>query len=273
MITVEKKFDDSFDIDASNYDDARPDYPEEMYADIIKGCELNKKSTVLEVGTGSGIATVRLAESGAKIVGIEPGINLAKIAKGKTKKYSNVKIFETTFENFKTADKFDCLIAPTSFHWISKKTKYKKAYDLLNRNGAFVIVWNSFFQSQDAAAKEVNKLYREILSEVYPVKNENVNFGVLKKLQGREIDIIGNEMFYLQFCRKYINSFNYDKDTYPRLLRTFPKIIKIENKKRADFLLKVSRAIEKYGKIKIPVLTTLMMLKKKKDFLEEIGEA
>lgn len=269
----EKMFDASFDIFANNYDDVRPGYPKEMYEDIAKICNLDKTSSVIEIGAGSGIATVELAKNGCKIVGIEPGSNLVAIAKEKTKDYSNVEIVEAMFEDFKSSEKFDCLIALTSFHWISEQAKYKKAYDLLNRNGHFVIVWNSFFQSVGDVTKEVNSLYHEMLPDIYPEQNDDVNLGVFSKLNGRELEIVGSDMFYLYFLRKYVTVYNYDKETYPMLLNTFPKIIKVEKERREKFLKRVGGIIEKYGTLSVPVLTTLLITKKKDVFLDEIGKA
>lgn len=269
----EKMFDASFDIFANNYDDVRPGYPKEMYEDIAKICKLRESSSVIEIGAGSGIATIELAKTGCKIVGIEPGSNLVAIAKEKTKGCPNVEIVEAMFEDYESSGKFDCLIALTSFHWISEQAKYKKAYDLLNQNGHFVIVWNSFFQSDGEATKEVNSLYHEMLSDIYPKGNNDVNLGVFSKLNGRELEIVGSDMFYLYFSRKYVTVYNYDKETYPMLLNTFPKIIKVEKERREKFLKRVGEIVEKHGTLSVPVLTTLLITKKKDVFLDEIGKA
>lgn len=269
----EKMFDASFDIFANNYDDVRPGYPKEMYEDITKICKLGESSSVIEIGAGSGIATIELAKTGCRIVGIEPGSNLVAIAKEKTKGYPNVEIVEAMFEDYESSDKFDCLIALTSFHWISEQAKYNKAYDLLNRNGHFVIVWNSFFQSDGVATKEVNSLYHEILPDIYPKQDNDVNLGVFSKLNGRELEIVGSDMFYLYFLRKYVTVYNYDKETYPMLLNTFPKIIKVEKERREKFLKRVGEIVEKHGALSVPVLTTLLITKKKDVFLDEINKA
>jgi len=269
----EKMFDASFDIFASNYDDVRPGYPKEMYEDIAKICNLSESSSVIEIGAGSGIATAELAKTGCKIVGIEPGSNLVAIAKEKTEDFPNVEIIEAMFEDYESSDNFDCLIALTSFHWISEQAKYKKAYDLLNRKGHFVIVWNSFFQSSGIATKEVNSLYHEMLPDIYPNENKDVNLGVLDKLRGRELEIVGSDLFYLYFLRKYVTVYNYDKETYPMLLNTFPKIIKIEKERREKFLERVGDIIGRHGTISVPVLTTLLITKKKDVFLDKIGKA
>lgn len=268
----EKMFDASFDVFANNYDDVRPGYPAQMYEDIQKICVVSSQSSLLEIGAGSGIATVELAKLGCKVVGIEPGSNLVEIAKQKTAGYPNVEIKEAMFEEFKVKEKFDVVLALTSFHWISEYMKYKKVFDSLNDNGSFILVWNSFFQSDSLAAQEINALYLEILPDVYPPSDLNVNVSVLSKLNSREREIHESDLFYINFLRKYVTVCNYDSETYPKLLNTFPKIIKTDKKRRQEFLDRVGLVVKKYGKISIPLLTTLIICKKRETLLNLIGK-
>lgn len=267
----EKMFDASFDIFANNYDDVRPGYPSQMYEDIQKICAVSEKSNLLEIGAGSGIATVELAKFGCRIVGIEPGANLVNIAQKKVSKYPKVEVKEAMFEDFQLEEKFDLTLALTSFHWISENEKYKKVFDSLKDDGSFVIVWNSFLQSDSPVVREINSLYQEILPDVYPFKDESVNVSALNKLNSREKEIHESDLFYIHFLRKYVTICNYDSKTYPSLLNTFPKIIKVEQKRREDFLNKVGLLVEKYQKISIPLLTTLIICKKRENFIEFIN--
>lgn len=267
----EKLFDASFDIFANNYDDVRPGYPSQMYEDIQKICAISDNSKLLEIGVGSGIATTELAKFGCYVLGIEPGSNLVKIAKEKTSKNEKIKIEEAMFESFKTTEKFDVALALTSFHWISEYVKYKKVFDMLQDNGNFVLVWNSFFQSNSPAADEINLIYQEVLSDIYPNNDINVNSSVFEKLNSREREVHENDLFYIHFLRKYITVCNYDSENYQKLLNTFPKIIKVEKERRDEFLKKIGLVVEKYGKISIPLLTTLIICRKKSNFIDSIG--
>lgn len=268
----EKMFDASFDIFANNYDDVRPGYPAQMYGDIQRICAVSARSSLLEIGAGSGIATIELAKLGCKVVGIEPGSNLVAIAKQKITEYPNAEIKEAMFEEFEAKEKFDVILALTSFHWISEYMKYKKVSDLLNDDGSFVLVWNSFFQSDSPVSQEINAIYQEILPDIYPSSDVNVNISVLNKLNAREREIHESDLFYIHFLRKYITVCNYDSETYPKLLNTFPKIIKADKKRRQEFLEKVGSVVKKYGTISLPLLTTLIICKKRENFLNSIGK-
>jgi protein-L-isoaspartate O-methyltransferase len=266
-------FNASFDVFANNYHSVRPGYPTPLFEDIKNQCGIDGNSRLLEIGAGSGIATVELAKLGCHVVAIEPGAHLAAIAKEQTKKFENVKIFESTFENFQSPDKFNAILAFTAFHWLSEGDKYQQILNLLNTSGSLVLVWNSFFQSDSPATTEVNSAYREFLPDIYPEESiiVNVNEGVLSKLKGREQEVVANPLFCSVFLRKYLTTYNYDDQTYPKLLNTFPKIVEVESEKRLKFLECISEIVKRHGKISVPVLTTLIVCQRRNYFLETVA--
>lgn len=268
-------FNASFDAYAGDYDSVRPGYPPKLFTDIQEQCGINSESRLLEIGSGSGIATTALAKISGEVVGIEPGANLAKIARERTKEFGNVKIVEAMFENYNSKAEFDSVLAFTAFHWISEASKYQKAANLLDEEGSLVLVWNSFFQSDSPVTDEVNRLYRDFLPSVYSgeSKTVEVNAGVLNKLNRREQEISRNDLFYLVFLQKYLTVYHYDETAYPKLLNTFPKIVRVEDKARKRFLAEVSGTIKRLGKVRVPILTTLAVCRKRPAFLNAVGKA
>jgi protein-L-isoaspartate O-methyltransferase len=229
----------------------------------------------LEIGAGSGIATVELAKMGCKVTAIEPGANLAEIAREQTHDFKDVEILEGTFENFQTQDRFDAVFAFTAFHWLREGDRHQKVLDLLNDSGSFVLVWNSFFQSDSPATSEVNQAYNEFLPDAYPEESRisEVNKGVLSKLNRREREITENPLFYPVFLRKYLTTYNYDWETFPKLLNTFPKVVEVEEARRHKFFLRISEIVKEHGKIAMPVLSTLIICKGRKHFLEILSKS
>lgn len=273
MFLGKSMYNASFDVYANNYHSVRPGYPAVLFEDIKEHCGIDKNSHLLEIGAGSGIATVELAKLGSRVIAIEPGSNLAAIAGKQTEKFNNVEILKGAFENFQSKNKFDAILAFTAFHWLSEGGKYQKTLDLLNASGSLVLVWNSFFQSNSQATAQVNHAYCEFLPDIYPEESsiDSVNEGVLSKLNRREQEIAKNSLFYPVFLRKYLITYNYDDQTYPKLLNTFPKIVEVEEEKRLKFFAHVSEIIKRDGKISVPVLTTLIICKGRKFFLEAVA--
>lgn len=269
-------FNTSFDVSAENYHSIRPGYPSALYKDIKKQCDINKASKLLEIGVGSGMATVELAKIGCSMVAIEPGSHLVAIAKKQTERFQNVKILKKTFEEFNSSNNsFDVVLAFTSFHWLKKKDKYQRIAEMINDSGSLVLVWNWFFQSNSSASIAVNKAYHELLFDVYPnqMNTGEINEMIFTTLVQREREVIQNPFFYPVFLKKYLVNYDYDAQSYSNLLNTFPKIIAIEAKRKSRFLERIFKTIARHGKISVPVLTSLIICKKKKYFLETVEGA
>ena len=112
---------------ADNYHSVRPGYPDLLFKDIQEQCRIDKNSRLLEIGAGSGIATTELVKMGGRVIAIEPGENLANILRKQTKSHKNVEVFEGSFESFKSADKFNTILAFTAFHWLGED-KYENIW-------------------------------------------------------------------------------------------------------------------------------------------------
>ncbi|MFD2356234.1 methyltransferase domain-containing protein [Nonomuraea ferruginea] len=71
----------TFDRAAATYQDARPDYPAELYADLLDVTGVTPSAHLLEVGCGPGKATLPLARMGFRITAVELGAALAAEAR------------------------------------------------------------------------------------------------------------------------------------------------------------------------------------------------
>lgn len=266
-------FNDSFDGDAEGYHAVRPGYPAEMYEELRTICGLDTRSRLLEIGAGSGIATIELAKFGAQVVAIEPGERLAAIAKQGTKRLSNVEVFVGTYETYRDPRPFDAVVVFTAFHWLDEQTKFQSVADHLTNDGSLVLVWNSYFQSDTPVTADVNAVYQECLSEEYPgvSTTADVNRGVLQKLRTRESEVLSSPLFDPVRLQKHLTFHAYNDRTYPQLLATFPVIAKLEPIRRKRFLEQVTVAVKRHGTITVPVLTTFIVSRKHDGYLRSIG--
>lgn len=69
-----------FDEAAEEYDRTRPACPPEHYDDLVELTGLTAGDRVLEIGPGTGQATVPLAQRGVAVTAIEVGAALATVA-------------------------------------------------------------------------------------------------------------------------------------------------------------------------------------------------
>ena len=119
----------------------RPGYPPELFDELAELAALQPGSRVLEIGLGTGQATVPLAERGYEIVGVELGADLAAIARRNLAGYPSVSVVVAAFEDWPLpAQPFDAVLAATAFHWLDAETRVAKAADALKSDGALATV-------------------------------------------------------------------------------------------------------------------------------------
>lgn len=80
----------------------------EIFKEIIKSAELNKKDIILEIGAGLGTLTEKLSQQSRLVVAIEKDKNLADILKKITFPYNNIKIInDDVLKIFKDKEEFE----------------------------------------------------------------------------------------------------------------------------------------------------------------------
>ena len=123
-----------------NYDN-KPDYPTELTNTIINKANLTVGSKLLEIGSGTGRATVQFANFGFEIVCVEPGIDMIEKAKLKLKD-KNINFIASRFEDYSApCEYFDAIISAQAFHWVSQPDGYEKCANALKPEGYLVPFW------------------------------------------------------------------------------------------------------------------------------------
>jgi len=136
----EKALTDFNDV-ADFYDDYRPDYPREAVETIIAKANLTSGSKILEIGAGSGKATVQFSDFGFEMLCIEPGSNLVDRG-NRTLGDKNIKFIASRFEDYDEPSKYyDAIISAQAFHWITQPIGYKKCANTLKDNGLLAMFW------------------------------------------------------------------------------------------------------------------------------------
>ena len=125
------------------YDRVRPGYPEELFADLAAVTGLDERTSVLEVGCGTGQATRPLAASGAAVMAVEAGAAMADLARRRLAGFGNVTVETSTFEEWDDRGRrFDVLMAASSWHWVDPSTGWRRAHDVLRPGGWLALLGN-----------------------------------------------------------------------------------------------------------------------------------
>jgi SAM-dependent methyltransferase len=123
------------------YDRARPGYPAEVFEDLVKLARMGPGARLLEIGCGTGKATLALAERGFELVCVELGSGLADVARAKLAAFPRVEIANERFEDWEpSGGLFDAVVSFTAFHWIDPNVRYEKSARLLRDGGALALV-------------------------------------------------------------------------------------------------------------------------------------
>jgi SAM-dependent methyltransferase len=130
---------ETFDRAASVYDDARPSYPAALFDDIVATAGVTTGARLLEIGSGSGIATRSLAEREFAVVGVELSTEMAQQARANLSVFPTVSILTGSFEEFTSLASFDGVVAFSSFHWIQPETRALQVRSLLRPGGFFAV--------------------------------------------------------------------------------------------------------------------------------------
>jgi len=97
----------------------------------------------LEIGCGTGQATLPLARRGYRLLGVELGANLAAVARTKLADYTNARVLACSFEAWPVEQEaFDLVVSATAFHWVDPRVRYRKSAQALRPDGSLALIWN-----------------------------------------------------------------------------------------------------------------------------------
>ena len=97
----------------------------------------------VEVGAGTGKATVAFAAAGIPVVAVEPDPQMADVLRANTQAFPHVTVEVAAFEDWHRADRrFDLLLAATSWHWIDPARRWTLAASALRPGGVLALFWN-----------------------------------------------------------------------------------------------------------------------------------
>jgi SAM-dependent methyltransferase len=155
----------SFDRVAEIYDAFRPDYPEELVKAILRKSRIPDGGKILEVGSGTGKATLPFARRGYSILCIEPGENLARVAQGNLHDWPQVRWEIATFQDWQireeNLEEFDLVISAQAFHWVPRPAGFFKAARVLKKGASLALFWNMQLKKGDPIYEEMQQVYEE----------------------------------------------------------------------------------------------------------------
>ncbi len=243
-MSFSEEFCNAFNKAAKIYDKARPGYPEELIDEVLSFASMTSDSRILEIGCGTGQLTVSLAKRGFLITALDRGSALAEIAERNCRKFTNVKIINSAFEDWENdLERFDLFTSAQAFHWIDPKYGIKRASELLNQDGSIALIWNLQERSKDTAFWQATNHIYEKYNPVSSAKSHPLKWSI--KLHQRELESSDQFEKPVEF-RKAWNQI-YSHDEYIMLLNTYSDHITIPEPHKSAFFAEISEVITKMG--------------------------
>ncbi|MFF9671700.1 class I SAM-dependent methyltransferase [Streptomyces eurythermus] len=238
----------TFDEIAELYDRARPGYPPRLYDDLAELASAGPGSRVLEVGCGTGQATVPLAARGCRITAVDAGPRMADVARRRLAGFATVEVVTAEFERWPLPpEPFDAVVSATAFHWIDPAVRMARAAAALRPGGALAVVRTQHVRGgTEEFFAEVQRCYERFDPDTRP-----------GQLPPKAADIDGSDhaaevarsdRFGPTLFRRYERDITYTSAEYLDVLRTYSGHRALPDVARSGLLGCVAHLIDgRYG--------------------------
>lgn len=122
---------------------------------IIAGAQLSSSIRVLEIGCGTGIFTVRFAQTGAQIVAVDISEDLIAIAQTRQLPEKQVRFIAKPFEECDVEGPFDAIIGSSVLHHLDVEKALTKMFTLLKPCGRISFTEPNMLNPQIALQKNI----------------------------------------------------------------------------------------------------------------------
>jgi SAM-dependent methyltransferase len=241
---------------AELYDRARPSYPPAAVDAVLEFGALTPPARILEVGAGTGKATVLLADRGFEVLALEPSPDMARVARANCARRPQVEIVEAEFERWDPQEPLPALVSAAAWHWIDPDVRYQQAHRALAPGGTLAAIWTfPDWQSCELRAP-LSGAYRSAAPQLAPDFPMHPDSRPTRLAGDWHQEIEHSGVFCTPTVRTFSWSERYTSAEYRRLLQTHQDHILLAPDERAELLGAVDEAIQDGGgMLALPLVT------------------
>lgn len=158
-----------------NYVKYRPHYPAAAYAFMKDHFKLGKASSLVDVGSGTGISTGPFLKMGCTVYAVEPNAEMRVAAEREFSKSPGFKSVDGTAEKTNLPDRsVDLILCAQAFHWFDAEKSRNEFMRVRKPSGAVVLMWNNRLEVGTPFLEAYEKLLQTFGTDYGKVKRQNV---------------------------------------------------------------------------------------------------
>lgn len=178
---------DRFSHMENDYAKYRPNYSNEAIDYIINYCNLNKNSTIADIGAGTGKLSLPFIKKGMFVYGIEPNHDMYKKCVENLSDYSNFKGILSPAEDIELANtSIDLVTVGQAFHWFDLELFKKECQRILKQSSFVSILYNN------------GDYDKEVVNEIHTLSKK-----YCPEYKGSSGGLNNNEDVFVSFFKNY----------------------------------------------------------------------
>lgn len=244
------------------YDRARPGYSDAVVHDVLSfgGIEA-ERCRALEIGAGTGKATVAFARRGVAVHALEPDPAMAAVAVRNCRPYPSVEVEVSSFEDWELREgAFDLVFSAQAWHWVDPALRCRRSSAALREGGCLALLWHRVrWADDDPVRSALDDCYRRCAPRLHA---QGPGFpGLTPRLdEGVQEELETCADFEEVAVHEHLWSHSLDVAAYVDRLRTQSDHRLLPADEREQLLDAVSRVIEACGGAVTVPHSTLVVL-------------
>jgi SAM-dependent methyltransferase len=246
-----------FGFDPAAYESARPGHPLQVYEVLVERCGLAEGARVLEIGPGTGQATRRLLELGARrLVAVEPDERLAEYLE---EHFPSVDVVVAPLEDAELgAEAFDLVASASAFHWVDEPRGLAVIRRALRPGGWWAMWWTLFGEGsrKDEFMRAIDHLFVDLERSPSAGREGGPPFALDVDARLAALDSAG----FVDAQHDVVRwTTSWDTPRVRALYSTFSPIQRLEQERREAILDEIARVAERdfEGRVTRTLLTSL----------------